>query len=146
MNRSLHDRFIREAIAAGYDPTDVLEATLPPRLRRRRLQHTPPIEPSPRLLDGLTGPDGVTKRASSFSRRDAVIDLAARSAIHGTTAELAAARVNILADRLLHDDRVVPVLAPAARTTGELLRVRDATGRIIRTVDQSNGATPPSAC
>ena len=135
--RSLHHRFVREAFAAGYDARDVLEATLPPRLRRRRQQHTPPIESSPRLLDSLTGPDGVTKRASSFSRRDAVIDLAGRSAIHGTTAELAAARVNILVDRLLRDDRVVPVLVPAARTTGELLRVRDATGRIIRTVDQS---------
>ncbi|HSJ46016.1 MAG TPA: relaxase domain-containing protein [Euzebyales bacterium] len=134
--RPLHDRFIREAIAAGHDPSDVLEATLPTRLRRRHHQHTPPIEPSPRLLDAMTGPDGVTKRASSFSRRDAVIDLASRSAIHGTTAELAAARVNILVDRLLRDDRVVPVLAPAARTTGELLRVRDASGRILRTVDR----------
>jgi ATP-dependent exoDNAse (exonuclease V) alpha subunit len=85
----------------------------------------------------MTGPDGVTKQASSFSRRDAIIDLAARSAIHGVSADYAAARVEIIVNRLLRDDRVVPVLAPAARTASELLRVRDATGRIIRTVNQS---------
>ncbi|HSJ43523.1 MAG TPA: hypothetical protein VK923_02435 [Euzebyales bacterium] len=79
----------------------------------------------------------MTKRASSFSRRDATIDLATRSAIHGTAADNAALRIEVLLNRLLRDDRVVPVLAPAARTTGELLRVRDATGRIVRTVDQS---------
>lgn len=68
--------------------------------------------------------EGVTTQASSFSRRDAVIDLAARSAIHGTTAEAAALRIEVLVNRLLRDDRrVVPVLAPAARTTGELLHV-----------------------
>ncbi|HEX6256380.1 MAG TPA: hypothetical protein VFZ70_11290 [Euzebyales bacterium] len=45
-------------------------------------------------------------------------------------------RVEILANRL-RDDRVVPVLAPTARTTSELLRVRDATGRVVRLGDQS---------
>jgi hypothetical protein len=79
----------------------------------------------------------VTKQASSFSRRDAIIDLAARSVIHGAGADNAAGRVEILVNRLLRDGRVVPVLAPAARTTSEILRVRDAAGRIIRTVDQS---------
>jgi len=85
----------------------------------------------------MTGPEGVTKQATSFSRRDAVIDLAGRAAIHGASADNAAGRVEILVNRLLRDDRVVPVLAPAARTSGELLRIRDATGRIVRTVDQS---------
>jgi hypothetical protein len=85
----------------------------------------------------MTGPDGVTKQASSFSRRDAVIDLAARSAVHGVTADNAAMRVEILVNRLLRDERVVPVLAPAVRTTSDVLRVRDATGRIVRTVDRS---------
>ena len=131
--RSLHDRFAREAIAAGHDPGAVLQAAL-----HIGVPHGPPRIPHvTRLLDAMTGPDGVTKQASSFSRRDAVIDLAARSAVHGATGDNAAMRIEILADRLLRDDRVVPVLAPAARTTGELLRVRDATGRIIRTVDQS---------
>ena len=131
--RSLHDRFAREALAAGHDPGQVLQAAL-----RTDMQHEPPPIPHVRrLLDTVTGPEGVTKQASSFSRRDAVIDLAARSAIHGVTADNAAMRIEILVNRLLRDDRVVPVLMPAARTTGELLRVRDATGRIIRTVDQS---------
>jgi hypothetical protein len=75
-----------------------------------------PIEHSLRLLDAVTGPDGVTKQASSFSRRDAVIDLAARSAIHATTGVDAAMLVEVLVGRLLRDDRVIPVLAPAART------------------------------
>jgi len=130
---SLHDRFAREAIAAGHDPGDILAAAL-----HTGVQHGPPCGPHvTRLLDAMTGPEGVTKQASSFSRRDAVIDLAARAAIHGVSADNAAGRVEILVNRLLRDDRVVPVLAPAARTTSELLRVRDATGGIARTVDQS---------
>ena len=131
--RSLHDRFAREAIAAGHDPGRILQATLP-----TGVQHNPSRIPHVRrLLDAMTGPDGVTRQSSSFSRRDAIIDLAGHSAIHGVTADNAAGRVEILVNRLLRDDRVVPVLAPAARTSGELLRVRDATGRIIRTIDQS---------
>ncbi len=131
--RSLHDRFAREAIAAGHDPGRILQAALP-----TGVQHEPPRGPHvTRLLDAMTGPDGVTKQASSFSRRDALIELAAHSAVHGVTADNAAGRIEILVNRLLRDDRVVPVLAPTARTSGELLRVRDATGRIIRTVDQS---------
>jgi conjugative relaxase-like TrwC/TraI family protein len=130
--RSLHDRFAREAIVAGHDPGYILQAAL-----HAGVQQGPPHGSRvTRLLDAMTGPDGVTKQASSFSRRDAIIDLAGRSAIHGAGADNAAARVEILVNRLLRDDRVVPVLAPAARTTSELLRVRDATGRIIRTVDQ----------
>ena len=124
--------FAREAIAAGHHPTDVLAAAF-----HNGVQHGTRGPHVTRLRDAMTGPDGVTKRASSFSRRDAIIDLAARSAIHGASAENAAGRVEILVDRLLRDDRVVPVLAPAARTTSDVLRVRDATGRIIRTVDQS---------
>jgi conjugative relaxase-like TrwC/TraI family protein len=131
--RSLHARFADEAIAAGHDPTDILQAAL-----HTGVQHGPPCGPHvTRLLDAMTGPDGVTKQASSFSRRDAIIDLAARSAIHGVSADNAAGRVETLVERLLRDDRVVPVLAPAVRTASELLRVRDATGRIIRTVNQS---------
>lgn len=135
--RSLHDRFAREAVAAGHHPADILDTALPSRLQRRRQPHPQPIERSNELLDAVTGPDGVTKQASSFSRRDAVIDLAARSAILATSAGDAALRVEVVVNRLLRDDRVVPVLAPAVRTSGELLRVRDATGRIVRTVDQS---------
>jgi conjugative relaxase-like TrwC/TraI family protein len=135
--QSLHDRFTREAVAAGFAPRAVIEAVLSSLAQRRRQPGAQPIERSPRLLDAMTGPDGVTKQASSFSRRDAIIDLAARAAIHGATADNAAGRVEILVNRLLRDDRVVPVIAPAARTTSEILRVRDATGRIIRTVDQS---------
>ena len=131
--RSLHDRFAREAIAAGHDPGRILQAAL-----HHGVQHEPPRGPHVRrLLDAMTGPDGVTKQASSFSRRDAIIDLAARSAIHGVSADNAAGRVEILVERLRRDDRVVPVLASAGRTTSDVLRVRDATGRIIRTVDQS---------
>jgi ATP-dependent exoDNAse (exonuclease V) alpha subunit len=111
----------------------ILEAALTTGPQRQ----SPPIPRVRRLLDAVTGPDGVTKQASSFSRRDAVIDVASRSAIHGTTAEVAAARIEVLVNRLLRDDRVVPVLAPAARTSGELLRVRDASGRVVRTVEQS---------
>jgi conjugative relaxase-like TrwC/TraI family protein len=134
---SLHDRFAREAIAAGHDPRSILEAAIPTRLQARRQRLTQPIESGPRLIDAVTGPEGVTQRASSFSRRDAVIDLTARSAVLATDATDTALRVEALLRHLLRDQRVVPVLAPGPRTSSEVLRVRDATGRIVRTVDQS---------
>lgn len=52
--RSLHDRFTREAIAAGHDPEQVLEAAL-----HTGVQHEPPHGPHVRrLLDAMAGPDG----------------------------------------------------------------------------------------
>jgi len=135
--RSLHDRFAREAIAAGHDPRSVLEAAVPSRLQLGRLRHTQLIEPGRQIIDAVTGPEGVTQRASSFSRRDAVIDLTTRSAVLSTNAADVALRVEALVRHLLRDQRVVPVLAPGPRTSNDVLRVRDATGRIVRTVDQS---------
>jgi conjugative relaxase-like TrwC/TraI family protein len=80
---SLHDRFAREAIVAGHDPRDILQAAL-----QAGLQQRPPHGSHvTRLLDAMTGPDGVTEQASSFSRRDAVVDLAGRSAVHGASAD-----------------------------------------------------------
>jgi AAA domain/TrwC relaxase len=135
--RPLHDRFAREAVVAGHDPRSVFEAAVPSRLQQRRQQHTQSIEPGRQLLDAVTGPEGVTQRASSFSRRDAVIDLTTRSAILSTNAADVALRTEALLQHLLRDQRVVPVLAPGPRTSSEILRVRDASGRIVRTVDQS---------
>jgi ATP-dependent exoDNAse (exonuclease V) alpha subunit len=123
--------------AAGHDPRAVVDAAVRSRLQRRRQQHTQPVEPGRQLIDALTGAEGVTQRASSFSRRDAVIDLATRSAVHATNAADTALRVEALVRHLLRDQRVVPVLAPGPRTTGELLRVRDASGRTVRAVDRS---------
>ena len=68
---SLHDRFAREAIVAGHDPGDLLQAALHAGVRRGP-PHGPHVT---RLLDAMTGPDGGTKQASSFSRRDAVGEL-----------------------------------------------------------------------
>ena len=110
---------------------------MPSRLQHRRQQHTQPIEPGRQIADAVTGPEGVTQRASSFSRRDAVIDLTTRSAVLAGSAADVALRVEALVRHLLRDERVVPVLAPGPRTSSELLRVRDATGRIVRIVDQS---------
>jgi len=135
--RSLHDRFTREALVAGHDPLSVLEAAIPTRLQHRRQRHTQLIEPGRQIIDVITGPEGVTQRASSFSRRDAVIDLTTRSAILSTNAADTALRGEALLRHLLRDQRVVPVLAPGPRTSSEVVRVRDASGRIVRTVDQS---------
>jgi conjugative relaxase-like TrwC/TraI family protein len=138
---SLHDRFHREATTAGHAPDDVRNAVLRAADRQRTPESVAAAERAQDgdagLLDEVVGPEGVTERASSFSRREAVSDLAGRHAIHAPTGSDAAAHVEHLAEQLVHDDRVVPVLDPAARTTGELLRVRDETGRIVRTVDQA---------
>jgi hypothetical protein len=69
---ALHDRFAREAIAAGFAPRAVLEVALPLLAQTPSATSHATDRRSPRLLDAMTGPDGVTKQASSFSRRDAV--------------------------------------------------------------------------
>jgi len=143
---SLHDRFTREAIAAGFAPRAVLEAVLPSLAQRHGQPLAQPIERSPRLLDAMTGPDGVTKQASSFSRRDAIVDLAARSAIHGATADNAAGRIEVLVNRLLRDDRVVPVLAPPPAPPATCCAcVTPPAASSARSIILS-GATPPSTC
>jgi conjugative relaxase-like TrwC/TraI family protein len=140
--RSLHDRFTSEAIAAGHDPRQVLQAALHTGVR----DEPPPIPHVRRLLDTVTGPDGVTKQASSFSRRDATIDLAARSAIHGTTADNAAMRIEVLVNRLLRDERVVPSShpppAPPANCFASATPPAASTAQSI----SPNAATPPSTC
>jgi conjugative relaxase-like TrwC/TraI family protein len=133
-DRSLHDRFQREAIAAGCTPADVLAAV---RSRGLCALEADGVLDDALLLDEVAGPEGITEQASSFSRREALVDISGRRAIHGRNAADAAARLERLADAIVGDDRVVRVLAPAARTTGEVLRVRDEAGRIVRLVDQA---------
>jgi conjugative relaxase-like TrwC/TraI family protein len=131
---SLHDRFHREATDTGHSPDEILATVLGDRDR----QPTPvERDRDTGLLAEMVGPEGVTERASSFSRREALTDLAGRRPVHAATATDAAAEVERLTERLIGDDRVVPVLAPTARTSGELLRVRDETGRVVRAVDQA---------
>ena len=132
---SLHDRFAREATDAGHTPAEVPADVLGERVRQPTAARERADDEQ--LLAEATGAEGVTERASSFSRREAIGDLAGRCAVHASTARVAAAQVERLADRLVRADRVVPVLAPAARTSGQLLRVRDDTGRVVRTVDQA---------
>ena len=140
--RALHDRFTREAFAAGHDPTDILQVVLPAGVHR----NSPPIPHATGLLDTVTGPDGVTKQASSFSRRDAVIDLAARSAIHGTTADNAAMRIEVLVNRLLRDDRVVPSShPPSARAASCCASATPPAASCPRSISLS-AAIPPSTC
>lgn len=71
------------------------------------------------LYDELGAPEGITREASTFARRDVVMALATRLP-HGATA----ADLEQMAERFLASPRVVPVVEPTiARVTGNALRV-----------------------
>ncbi|MPZ29291.1 MAG: AAA family ATPase, partial [Micromonosporaceae bacterium] len=90
------------------------------------------------MIAALVGPEGLTEKASSFGRRD-VIDHAAEllpryHPAPARTAGEARELLEAIADRVLRDPRVIPLLDPAARTSGEVIRPRDTDGRVLREV------------
>ncbi|MPZ29358.1 MAG: relaxase domain-containing protein, partial [Micromonosporaceae bacterium] len=99
----------------------------------------PPLgEAAQAVVAALVGPNGLTEKASSFGRRD-VINHAARllprySQLPAATAGEARELLEAIADRVIRDARVIPLLDPAARTSGEIIRPRDADGRVLREV------------
>jgi conjugative relaxase-like TrwC/TraI family protein len=82
------------------------------------------------IVDQLLGPQGLTEKRSSFGRSDVVESAAELLHPQDFTPE----RVQALADRVLTDDRTVRLLAPGRPTSGEVIRPRDANGRVLRTV------------
>jgi ATP-dependent exoDNAse (exonuclease V) alpha subunit len=90
------------------------------------------------VIAALVGPEGLTEKASSFGRRD-VVDQASRllpryAPDPASSAVEAQALLEAIADRVTRDPRVIPLLEPAGRSAGEVIRPRDANGLVIREV------------
>ncbi len=71
------------------------------------------------MLELLSGPEGLTKQISSFSRRD-VLRAIAQELGQGGSVEL----IESLADGLLASERVVPLQGPASHRSGDVIAVR----------------------
>ncbi|MGH8931918.1 MAG: MobF family relaxase [Egibacteraceae bacterium] len=84
------------------------------------------------IIDRLTGPDGLTEKASSFGRRDVAQAVAKLVEPCEATAE----RISRIAAAVLRDGRVLELLKPGRATSGELMQVRDKTGKVVRCIRQ----------
>jgi conjugative relaxase-like TrwC/TraI family protein len=101
---SLRAEWAERAIAAGHPAQEVIDRTLE--------QTTSPAWPEiSRVADELFGPDGLTKQATSFDRRDVIQTLTETlpAGVAVTARQLEAA-----ADQLVAQEDVVPLLRPAA--------------------------------
>jgi hypothetical protein len=75
----------------------------------------------------------LTEKASGFSRRDVYVALG-KLLVTQQNASEGLARMRRLREKVLADARVMRLLEPAGRLSGEVLRLRDQDGRVTRTV------------
>jgi conjugative relaxase-like TrwC/TraI family protein len=108
---TLYGRWRQEAAARGVDP-DTLVRTVTGRTANRVQDRTVSGEAVDRLLDRLGGPEGLTERASTFTRPDVLVALGAglagaRRAVLEELADrfLAERAVSVVADRTLEERR-----------------------------------------
>jgi conjugative relaxase-like TrwC/TraI family protein len=111
----------------------------PDRLRHHSLDRDfdPPSGPrlsDEEIIDRLVGPEGLTKQASGFGYRDVIAAIGQHLVASERDAAAAAERILRLADRVLDDPRVIALMEPARRLSGEVIKLRDDQGRIIGTV------------
>jgi len=122
----LATRWSTEAEQASLDLRQVLDTLT--------LQHQQGMEPvgltDEQVIEILVGPDGLTEKACGFGRRDVLVTAERLLGPDGATRQ----RLTTIADRLLADDRVLPLLDPAQRNDGEIITVRDPAGKPIRRV------------
>jgi hypothetical protein len=103
---TLYDRWRQEASERGVDP-DILVRRVTGRTANRVQDQTVSDEATGQLFDRLSGPDGLTAAASTFSRPDVLVALGAGLAGAGRT------ELEALADRFLAE-RAVSVVADRA--------------------------------
>ncbi|MGH8931785.1 MAG: MobF family relaxase [Egibacteraceae bacterium] len=121
----LHDRWLEEALEHGFNRERIL-ITLD-------LHNRAPVEDGlsdDEVVEQLLGPEGLTEKSSGFGRRDILVAAERLLGHQGVSRE----GLNAIADRTLADDRVLDLLAPAQRNSGELLTIRDPQGRPVRKV------------
>jgi conjugative relaxase-like TrwC/TraI family protein len=133
---TLYGRWRQEAAERGVD-ADALVREVTGRTADRTQDRTVSVEASGALLDRLAGPDGLTERASTFTRPDVLVALGAGLAGAGR------AGLEELADRFLAERAVSVVTDRAVEerrwSTPDLLAVeqRLVTAAIGRTGDQT---------
>jgi hypothetical protein len=144
----LQDRWRDEALAAGF-PADisssVLHRTSPADIDAIGRQAAAAVGPlTAQLQDALLNPTGLTEKKASFDRKDLMRGVCEHLPA-GVPVRLAALRA--LATRVLHDERVVPLLTDAPVTsrrysTQELLALEnDALGIAQRLTDLGDPST-----
>jgi len=115
---ALTDEWRTRAAALGFDRSDV------ERIRARMRAAHPEAASVERLFDGLASADGLTRRSSTFSRRD-VVQALAEHLPPGTA--VGARALEAAADRFLASSRVVALMPEVP--AGETYRRRD--GRLL---------------
>ncbi len=127
----LHDRFASEAAAAGWQARHLLEEALPGLRAADPGEATGQGLSDEQVVDRLVGPTGLTEQTSSFGRRDVLARAAQLLTVPATGAWR---RLETIADQVLADPRVIPLLSPAGVTSGEVIRRRDDHGRVTAVV------------
>jgi conjugative relaxase-like TrwC/TraI family protein len=134
--RTLRERLRQEACEVGIDVEAVLDHVLD---RHRLMRAETRAERTVGLCDEeiverLVGPEGLTGQASGFARRDVYKAAGALVVADQPDALAAAARIDGLVDRVLADPRVVALVEPARKTSGEVIRPRTPDGRVVKEV------------
>jgi AAA domain/TrwC relaxase len=133
---TLRERLQAEAVEAGIDVEAVLDYVLDrDGLIRRAIKDERTVGLSDEeIVERLVGPEGLTSQASGFGRRDVVKAAGALVIADQPTGQAAMVRIDVLVDRVLADPRVVALIEPARKTSGEVIRPRGPDGRVLKEV------------
>jgi len=133
---SLRERLRAEASQAGIDIERVLGYVLDrDGLLRAETRHERTVGLcDEEIVERLVGPEGLTARASGFGRRDVYKAAGSLVIADQPDGQAAAERIDGLVDQVLADPRVVALIEPARKTSGEVIRPRDRDGKVLREV------------
>jgi conjugative relaxase-like TrwC/TraI family protein len=112
---SLLDSWAQRAAAVGH-PADQVMARALHQVTAPAWPHASPVAAE------LFGPDGLTKQATSFDRRDVIQAL---TETLPTGVAVTAGQLEAAADQLLNDSQAVPLLTPASSTDGHRWSTRE---------------------
>ena len=131
--QDLRQRLCDEAREAGFDLDSILTFTLD--RARTREDGRGLVGPSDDdIVDYLVGPEGLTEKASGFGRRDVLAGIGALLIADQPDGQAAADRIDRIAEAFFADVRVLWLLDPVRKTSGEVIRPRDEHGRVMREV------------
>jgi ATP-dependent exoDNAse (exonuclease V) alpha subunit len=85
-------------------------------------------------VDYLVGAEGLTAKASGFGRRDVLAAIGGLLIADSPDGQAAADRIDRIAKAFFTDHRVLRLLDPVRKTSGEVIRPRDEHGRVMREV------------
>jgi len=131
--RELRQRLLDEARDAGFDLDSILTFVLD-RARHRTNGDGLIGLSDGEIIDFLVGPEGLTAKASGFGRRDVLAGIGALLIADTPDGQAAADRIHRIAEAFFADHRVLRLRAPVRKTSGEVIRPRDAHGKVMREV------------